>query len=165
MRTKASIKGHPIHPMLVTFPIALFITSLVADGAYLYSGEVFWYDFAWWTMAFGILGALLAAVPGLVDYRTAASRRAETRRIGLAHMIINLSVVGLYVINLALRWNYNAAVGVSLGMVMTLSGLAVLALGVSGWLGGSMVYKHRVGVTEDGVRITRIEEERARTRQ
>lgn len=165
MRTKASIGGHPLHPMLVTFPIALFIVSLVADFVYVAVGQVFWYDLAWWTMAFGIGGALLAAVPGMVDYFGTARRYARPRKLGLMHMAINLSVVALYVVNLLLRADYNAATGTTFGMAVTISAVAVLALGVSGWLGGSMVYKHRVGVSDEAVSITMAEAETEKSRR
>jgi uncharacterized membrane protein len=137
MKTPASIAGHPIHPMLVAIPIGLWIFSLVCDLAPLFgaSGEP-WATVAVYTMAGGIAGALLAAVPGLIDLLSLPS---PIRRTALLHMAINLGVVALYAANLWLRLDGT-----------TLVWLSVLGIGllvVSGWLGGKMVYEHGVAVT------------------
>jgi uncharacterized membrane protein len=136
MKTPASIAGHPIHPMLVAIPIGLWIFSLVCDLAHLSgaAGES-WGIVALYTMAGGIAGALLAAVPGFIDM---LSLGGAIKRTALVHMGINLTVVALYAVNFWLR----------LGGT-TLVWLSVLGLGllvVSGWLGGKMVYEHGVGV-------------------
>ena len=136
MKTPASIAGHPIHPMLVAIPIGLWIFSLVCDLVHL-SGALGanWDIVAMYTLAGGIAGALLAAVPGFIDM---LSLSGPIRRTALVHMSINLTVVALYTVNFWLR------VGGS-----TLVWLSVLGLGllvVSGWLGGKMVFEHGVGV-------------------
>lgn len=163
MKSKASIKGHPVHPMLVTLPIGLLTASLVADFVYLARGETFWYDFAWWTMAGGIAGALLAAVPGLIDYFGVVRKSAIARATGRMHMLINLTVVAVYAVNLYLRSGQAALGGGRLGTVVTLSVLSMLTLGFSGWLGGRLVYRYGVGVDREQMRVTMLEEERVRT--
>lgn len=154
MRSKASIKGHPIHPMLIPIPIGLLVGSLVADLVYMADGSIFWYDMAWWTMAFGVIAALVAAVPGLIDYNATVKHDRKAKAVGLAHMIINLSVVGLYVLNLALRYDRLAADGPMLGATLALSILAILALSASGWLGGELVYRFGVGMGRAEPRVT-----------
>lgn len=154
MRSKASIKGHPIHPMLIPIPIGLLVGSLVADLIYMADGSLFWYDMAWWAMAFGVVGALVAAIPGLIDYNAVVKRDRKARAIGLAHMIINLSVVGLYLLNLALRYNHLAASGPMFGATLALSVIAILALSASGWLGGELVYRFGVGMGGGEPRVT-----------
>jgi uncharacterized membrane protein len=121
------------------FPIALWVFSLISDLVYALGGPAVWSDLAFYTMAGGLVGALLAAVPGLLDYRTL--REPGTRRLGGAHMAINLVVVALYALNLWLRTGLPDLSLLPLG----LSVLGVVLLLVSGWLGGEMVYGHGVG--------------------
>jgi uncharacterized membrane protein len=145
MKTPASIYGHPIHPMIVPIPIGLFLFSYIADLAvrFQWTGGA-WADVALYCMGGGIAGALAAALFGLIDLLSMHERRVK--RIGIAHMLINLGVVGLYVVNLLLRWQP----GASDGTPFVLSTIAIVALLVSGWLGGHMVYLHGIGVGEPG---------------
>jgi len=133
-KSTAQIAGHPIHPMLVTIPIGLWVFSFVSDLVFVGGGRPIWHDLAFYTMAGGILGALAAAVPGMIDLFS--MRDAQTKRIGFVHMAINLTVVLLFALNLG--WRTNADPHAS-GPVW-LSFVAILLLGISGWLGGEMVY-------------------------
>jgi uncharacterized membrane protein len=142
MITPASIREHPIHPMLIVFPIALWISSLVCDIAYhAGSQNEFWKSAAFYSMAGGVFGALLAAVPGFIDYLSITDRR--TKNIATTHLTLNLVVVALFLFNLGLRYNA-ARPGEMFPVVLSIVGIAVL--GVSGWLGGSLVYVHHLGV-------------------
>ena len=142
MRTPASIAGHPIHPMLVPIPIGLWIFSLVADLVHAGgSANPAWTTVALYTMAGGIVGALAAALFGLVDL---LSLPEGPRSTGIKHMTINLVVVVLYVVNLWLRW----ASPENPGRLVWLSAAAIVLLVVSGWLGGKMVYQHGVAVDD-----------------
>lgn len=140
MHTPAQVAKHPIHPMLVPIPIGLWIFSLICDLVHAagWGGEI-WRTVAFYTLAGGIVGALVAAVPGVIDL---LSLRAALRRIALIHMAINLTVVVLYGINLGWRWG-DPALGSG---PVWLAAFSVALLGVSGWLGGKMVYVHGVGV-------------------
>jgi uncharacterized membrane protein len=141
MHTPASIKGHPLHPMLVALPIGLWTFSLIADLIYHWGfGGPTWGVVAYYTVAAGIVGALLAAVPGLIDLLSITDPRA--RRTGIAHMVINLVVVGLYVWNFLLR----RAEGAGTVHGIALSVVAIALLCVSGWLGGEMVYVYGIAV-------------------
>ena len=141
MRTPASIAGHPIHPMLVPLPIGLWIFSLVCDliaaGG---NSNPAWHTVALYTMGGGIVGALLAAVFGLIDL---LSLPPGPRRTALIHMGINLVVVALYLINFGMRYSDPAKGGITLGLSIVAIGLLV----ISGWLGGKMVYEHGIGVS------------------
>ena len=142
MRTPASIAGHPIHPMLVSIPIGLWIFSFACDLTFvLGAGVSLWFTLSFWTMIGGIAGAILAAIPGAIDM---LSLKGATRKIALTHMGINLTVVLLYAVNLGMRINGETVAGLPLGL--SIVGISMLA--VSGWLGGHMVYVHRVGVNE-----------------
>lgn len=138
MRTPARIAKHPIHPMLVAIPIGLWLFSLVCDLAFRFgSGNPNWELVANYTLIAGIVGALVAAVPGFIDM---LSLPWSVRRVALIHMAINLTVVALYIVNAWVRRR-----GVSDGAIW-LSVVSVALLGVSGWLGGKLVYVHGVAV-------------------
>ena len=140
MRTPASIAGHPIHPMLVPIPIGLWVFSLVCDLIHAGgSTNPAWTTVALYTIGGGIVGALLAAVPGLIDL---LSLPPGPRRTALVHMAINLTVVALFAINLWLRLEAPESPG---GLIW-LSVLAIGLLVISGWLGGKMVYELGIAV-------------------
>jgi uncharacterized membrane protein len=138
MHTPASIAKHPIHPMLVTVPIGLWVFSLICDLFRVFGGSnPNWEVVAWYSMIGGIIGALIAAIPGFIDM---LSLSPNVKRVALVHMTINLTVVALFVVNAWMRRG-----GVTDGMVW-LSVFSIILLAVSGWLGGKMVYVHGVAV-------------------
>ena len=140
MKTPASIAGHPIHPMLVPIAIGCFLFSFASDLLCLATGDTqLWPTLAYYTMVGGILGALAAAVPGLIDL---LSLSGYTKSVAIKHMSINLLVVAIYVVNAWMRHGNPQ----SLKVPMILSLVTVLMLLVSGWLGGKMVYEAGVGV-------------------
>src|SRR5215831_10421425 len=143
MNTPASVRQHPIHAMLVVFLIAFWIASLVADIIY-HAGphNQFWQAVAFYSMAGGIIGALLAAVPGFIDYLSLTD--PGMKKIATTHLALNLIVVVLFIFNLGLR--YNASTGTEMFEIV-LSIIAIAVLAASGWLGGRLVYEHRVGVS------------------
>jgi len=142
MRTPANVAGHPIHPMLVTLPIGLWVFSFVCDLFFVFGGGApDWRVVALYTMGGGIVGALVAAIPGLIDL---FSLTAELRKTALVHMAINLSIVAIYIVNFWLRLQAPGATG-----LVWLSALTVAMLLVSGWLGGKMVYLSGVAVSAD----------------
>jgi len=141
MASRASVLKHPIHPMLVPFPIGLWIFSLVSDIIYgLGWGGPIWNDMAFYTMAGGIVGGLAAAVPGLVDYWSMSD--PEPKKIAKMHMILNVTIVGIFIVNLWLR----TTLAPDARLPLILSFLGVILLGLSGWLGGELVYVHGVAV-------------------
>jgi uncharacterized membrane protein len=141
MKSRAGIAGHPIHAMLVPFPIALWIFSLASDFIYLFGfGGPVWKDIAFYTMVAGVGGALAAAVPGYLDYRTITE--PLTAKIAERHMLINLSLVLLFSINVFMR----LSTGPHAVAPVVLSVVGVAGLAISGWLGGELVYVRGVGV-------------------
>ena len=141
MKSHASIAGHPIHSMLVPFPIALWIFSLASDLIFLFGfGGHGWKDVALYTMIGGIIGGLAAAIPGYVDYRSLTD--PVTVRLAQMHMVINVGLVLLFTVNAGLRIMY----GPEALLPVVLSLLGVGALAVSGWLGGELVYVQGVAV-------------------
>lgn len=143
MASPASIAKHPIHPMLIVFPIGLWVFSFVCDVVFFMGwGGLVWSEVAFYTMAGGVVGALLAAIPGLIDFLSIPSSQQPMKRLGWYHLIINLSVVVLYALNL--WWRVGSAPGA--GGPMALGLLGVVLLAISGWFGGSMVYEHGMAV-------------------
>ena len=139
MRTPASLKGHPIHAMLVPLPIGLWIFALVADVMTHLGRGPGWRIAAFYALGAGVVGALLAAVPGLVDLLSLP--KGKTRRVGVIHMSLNLAAVALFGANFLMRMGNADHSG---RLLFTALGVAVIA--ASGWLGGVMVYEDGVGV-------------------
>lgn len=151
MRTPAQIAGHPIHPMLVTIPIGLWIFSLVCDFAAIRSGApAAWASASLYAMIGGILGALAAAVPGLIDLLSL--RRTPILSTAVKHMALNLTIVVLYVINAWMRLDATTAAPAGAPLILSLIAIAMLL--VSGWLGGKMVYEAGVGVHAEDMGLT-----------
>ena len=142
MASPASIKKHPVHPMLVAFPIGLWVFALVCDVASAAGGNNVWQTVAIYCIAAGIVGALIAAVPGLIDYFSIDE--AAMKRIANMHLTVNLGAVIIFSINLWLRFRLPAQSYLPLAMSI----VGVLAIGVGGWLGGEMVYVKGMAVEE-----------------
>jgi len=140
-KSTASIGGHPIHPMLIPFPIAFLVGALLTDIAYVKSGSPAWAISSTWLIAAGIVTALLAAVFGFIDFF--GERRIRNLKVAWMHMIGNLVAVVVSVGNFLVHRGDGATVS-STGL--TLSIVVVLILLFTGWLGGHMVYRHGVAV-------------------
>lgn len=158
MRSKASIGGHPLHTVMVTIPIGMFTAALASDIAYQVSGQIFWYEVAWWALLAGMVSALAAAVPGLIDY-FAVARHTPARATAIAHLIINVTVVAVYTLSLWLRRDYGALEGTAWALAFGLEAVSFAALGASGWLGGEMVYRFGLGMNRDAMRISMFQED------
>lgn len=140
--TSARVGKHPIHPMLVVLPLGLWVTALVFDILYAATGRPSMRIAAFWNVGAGVIGALLAAIPGFVDWLSLTGRAA---RIGTYHMLINLGAVALFAVN----WFVRTRVAGDSPWPLVLSIVGVIGVAVSGWIGGELVYVHRVGVEED----------------
>lgn len=142
-RSTAQIGGHPIHPMLIPFPIVCFLGTFVADVMLTLNGSPWWAVASNWLLGFGLGMAVLAALAGLTDFL--GDRHVRSMPIAVKHMIANVTAVVLEAVNLALRLNDPEFI-TSAGIYI--SGLVVLILVYSGWLGGEMVFRHGVGVRD-----------------
>ena len=156
MASPASIKKHPIHPMLVALPIGLWIFALVCDVVRAAGGAANWGSVAMYCVAAGIVGALLAAVPGLIDYLSIDE--SEMKRIATLHLAVNLGAVVIFAINLWLRFR----LPVESNVPLALSVIGVLAIGLGGWLGGEMVYVKGMGVEAVEKLAKKVEEPQRR---
>ncbi|MGO4523577.1 DUF2231 domain-containing protein [Microvirga sp. 2MCAF35] len=140
--SKASIAGHPIHPMLVPFPIVCFTGALVTDIVYWQTADIMWSNFSAWLLTVGLIMGGLAALAGLVDFLSSRSIRAQAP--AWPHLLGNVLVLGLSLLNAFVHSRDAWTSVVPTGLV--LSAVVVLLICVTGWLGWSMVYRHRVGV-------------------
>jgi uncharacterized membrane protein len=140
MSTRASVYRHPIHPMLIVFPLGLWVFSVICYLIYLLSSVPIWHTVTLYAMGGGIIGGVLAAIPGAVDFLTLPKSRVQT--IALSHMISNVVALTIFIIAFTL-----AAFGREQSVVpFVLSVFGLLAVGTGGWLGGALVYEHGVGV-------------------
>lgn len=145
VESTAAIAGHPLHHMLIVFPVAALIGAFATDIAFTYSTNAFWAQASYWLLIAGIVTAVVAAIPGLIDFVTID--RVRNLWISWTHMIANLVVVGIALVNIGVRLDDPAA-GIQ-GWGLWLSGLQTLLLLFSGWLGGEMAYRYRIGAIQD----------------
>lgn len=140
--------GHPFHPILVTIPIGTWVASLIFDIIGLVSDDPEPYiRGAWVLIVIGLIGAVVAAIWGFLDYLQ-LGKGTQARRTATIHMAINLGIVVLFIINLLVRLSAREDDEVSIwGLILTIVGLA--ALGVSGWLGGKLAYHYGVRVADE----------------
>ena len=136
--------GHLIQPMLIVFPLGLLATARAFDIVGLSTGDTSWYGISYWMIAAGIIGGLLAAVFGLMDWVGIPSG-TRAKAIGLWHGGANVVVVLLFIVSWFLRRPNPQAPG-SLALALSFFGVG-LAL-VSGWLGGELVERLGVGIHE-----------------
>jgi len=143
MPSTASFKDHPLHPILIPLPIGLWIFSLITDLIFKFGwGGPVWNDVAFYTLAGGIVGALIAALPGFIDLTDLENPKTKT--IAIWHMTINLLAVLLYCVNFWLRMH--RAPGDNLPIVLSVIGIVLIT--ISGWLGGELVYVRGVAVKQ-----------------
>jgi uncharacterized membrane protein len=135
--------GHPVHPMLVVFPVGLFATAVVFDILYLSSGNPVFPTVSYYMIAAGILGGLLAAIFGFIDW-LGLPANSRAKRIGGFHGLGNFVIVVLFTVSWLLRRADPNFVPASLALLLSFVGIA-LAL-VTAWLGGEMVFRLGVGV-------------------
>jgi len=137
----AAIYSHPLHPMLVTFPIAFLIGALASDLAFWWSGDPFWARASFWLIAGGLVGGTAAALAGMTDFLTIPKIREMTR--GWGHFLAAVVVISFASANFMLRWE-DPATGV-LPWGVLISAITAVMLAVTGYLGGKLVFHELVG--------------------
>lgn len=151
MASPASIGGHPVHPMLIPFPIGLWVFSLIADLIYLWRGNPVWWNYiAFYTLLGGIIGAAVAAVPGFIDWLSLKDPKVV--KVANWHARLNVIALLIYASSFYLRTTSGAKlVSGSYTIPIALSVLGVILISISGYLGGEMVFKHGVAVDQQSV--------------
>lgn len=144
MESRVKVAGHPVHPMLIVFPLGLLSVAVVFDIIYLVNQVSLWTQAAYYMIGAGVIGGLAAAVPGTIDW-WAIPRGTRAKRVGLIHGVGNVIVVALFVVSWLLR-RPNPAAPPTEAIVAALLGV-ILAM-VTAWLGGELVGRLGVGVDE-----------------
>jgi nitrite reductase/ring-hydroxylating ferredoxin subunit/uncharacterized membrane protein len=143
MRSKAHFKGHPLHPMLIAFPIAFLYGGLVADAV----GRAGGWPSVWTTGAYlsvaAVVSGLVAGVPGLIDYLSVVPPRSSGKRRATWHMVVNVSALACF----ALGWVFRDMDTLLPGwgtLLLEAAGVGLVTWG--GWMGGILVYRNQIGV-------------------
>jgi uncharacterized membrane protein/nitrite reductase/ring-hydroxylating ferredoxin subunit len=142
MKSRASIKSHPIHPILVSFPIAFFFGSFVFDVlGWLREDPDLW-NVGWMMNIAGVIGGLLAAIPGIIDYINTIPPDSSAKQRAKSHAITNTFNILLFagVAYYRYGWLENES------LVLTAEAIGVVTLSIAGWLGGTLVYRNQIGV-------------------
>lgn len=147
MRSKARLARHPMHPMLVMLPAALFPILLLADVLLWWTGDATFWRAGFWMAALGVLGTLAAMVPGIIDM-SAIPDGTKAHRTGLWHAIVGTAILLAYAAATWIRWSAGDDTG-TFGLAAGVDALGLLLVTVQGWLGGELVYRHHVGVLTD----------------
>jgi uncharacterized membrane protein len=148
MESRVKLAGHPVHQMLIVFPLGLLATAVVFDVIYLVTGNALWTQAAFYMIGAGVITGLAAAVPGVVDW-LAIPRATRAKRIGLIHGVGNVIVVALFALSWYLRRDQPAAPPTGAVVAGLLgAGLSVL----TAWLCGELVNRLGVGV-DDGAHL------------
>ena len=137
-----AVAGHPLHPAIITLPIGLLVSAPVTDIAYWFLGDVFWARASFWLIVGGLVTGLVAAITGLLDFIRIGRVRKHTA--GWAHMYANVTALVVTAINLGLRVGDPVENLLFTGLVLSV--IVATLLGISGWYGGELVYRHKIAV-------------------
>ncbi|MEH1941248.1 MAG: DUF2231 domain-containing protein [Nostoc sp.] len=143
-----AIAGHPLHPLSVIFPIAFLAAALGSDVGYWLTSDFFWARASLWLIGLGLGGGVLAAAIGLSDFMKI--ERVRKRTAGWAHLILNVAILALSLINFLLRWGDAESRIVPWGLLISL--VVGTLTSVSGWFGAELSYRHKIGVVGAGSR-------------
>jgi uncharacterized membrane protein len=143
VESKVKLLGHPIHPMLIVLPLGLLSAAVIFDVIYLLMGDDVFSSVAFWNIAAGVIGGLLAAVFGAWDWFH-IPKDTRAKRIGLIHGAGNVVVVALFSLSWLLRAGQEGYEPSAFAYVLSFGGLALAAF--TGWLGGELVDRLGVGV-------------------
>lgn len=146
MYSKAKVAGHPVHPMIVAFPVASYTGTLAAFAVYAANGRPFWLNLAIALNVVGVCTAVLAALPGMVDWAFGIPRDSAAKKPGLVHAGLNVAALGLFlasVVSYQGHWN-GPATSATLGLVLSAIGVVLtVAAGFFGWM---LVQDYHVGI-------------------
>ncbi|MEQ9550078.1 MAG: DUF2231 domain-containing protein [Coleofasciculus sp. G3-WIS-01] len=144
--SSVAIFGHPIHPIIVIFPIAFLSGLAGTDIGYWLTHDVFWARASVWLLGVGLLSAIAAAVVGIVDFLRIS--RVRERRAGWVHALLNVAVLVLSGVNFFLRLGNPVTIILPVGLIISL--IVSILLLASGWYGGELMFRHKVGIVGPG---------------
>jgi uncharacterized membrane protein len=162
MYSKIKLFGHPVHPMFVAFPIAFYTATFLCYATYLSVDDPFWLRAALISNAAGVITALLAAVPGILDWWLGIPKDSAAKKRGALHGGLNVGALVFFVINLFVLRGAMANPADAGFSPILLSGLGLILTVVAGWHGYELISKHKVGVdlSPEQERLERSREER-----
>src|SRR6266542_2113921 len=141
MRSNANFKSHPIHPMLIVFPIAFFIGTFIFDILGIVTDHNIYYAVSYYMQLSGIIGGLLAAIPGAVDYFKTVPPNSSGKKRATQHALLNITNLVLFFIAWLLKGN-----NINPYVILILETAGIVLLSIAGWLGGTLVYRNQIGV-------------------
>lgn len=136
-----TIAQHPLHPILIVFPIALLMSAFAADVLYWWTGDKFFARGALWLIGGGVAGGLAAAATGFTDFVLIPYARQQIS--GWSHMLAAVFTVALAIANFLWRWDDPVDAVLPWGLL--LSADTALLLVFTGWLGGNLTFRHLIG--------------------
>jgi len=152
MESRATIAGHPIHPMLIPFPLALWTTAFVVDVVFYFNRHPTLLVISKFLLAAGCIGAVAAAIFGIIDWL--AIPKGEVKRVADWHARLNIIALIVFAASLLLRLGrFSDWVGRRLTIPFLLSLVGVILITISGWLGGELTFRYRVGQTKDATEL------------
>ncbi|WP_253451162.1 DUF2231 domain-containing protein [Halomonas sp. Y3] len=143
IRSRAAVAGHPLHPVMIHFPVAALLALVASDLGYLYTGDPFWARASLWLAGVGAFGGWVASLAGVIDLVTVRG----IRRLVTAWSHAMVAVVMLSLASLNWLWRFLGEALLPWGLALSLATAALIAL--AGFLGGQLVYEHAVGVDLD----------------
>jgi uncharacterized membrane protein len=146
MKSKIRIFGHPVHPMLVSFPIAFYVGAFTSYFAYLMNADPLWFRIGLVANIAGVAMALVAAIPGFIDLFFAIPKRSMARQTGLLHMSFNLLSLALFATAAFINYVKWFDASPLLGPTLLLTGIGVISTATAGFFGWTMVQRHHMGV-------------------
>jgi uncharacterized membrane protein len=146
MYSKVRIAGHPVHPMLVSFPVTLYVVTLISYLIFRSNGDTFWLRAGWNANVAAVVCALVAAVPGFIDWAAGIPRGTQAKTVGLWHMVSNVIALALFAWSAIVMRPELFSLVPHVARGITLSMLGVVFTLIAGYLGWSMVQTHHVGV-------------------
>jgi uncharacterized membrane protein len=143
-RGKLRFFGHPIHPVVTHFPMALLPVSLLGDLLGVWTDASFWWSFSFYNLAIGLLLSIPALITGMIDF-DALPQKGTIERVALRHMTIMITAILMYTGSFFIRFGVEIPSGWRLLSSVSLSLLGLLFLLIGGWFGGQLVYRHAAG--------------------
>jgi uncharacterized membrane protein len=146
MYSKVKVAGHPLHPMLVGFPVTMYTAALVCFAAVQFGADPIWFRIGVYANVAGVITALVAAIPGFIDWAFGVPAGTPAKATGMLHMLANVSALVVFAVNAFLIWDQRFATAPPSGQALAIAAIGVVLTVIAGFLGWAMVQTHHVGV-------------------
>jgi nitrite reductase/ring-hydroxylating ferredoxin subunit/uncharacterized membrane protein len=142
MRSRIHLNGHPLHPILIVFPIAFLLGTVVFDVLAYFQHTYLFFTMGQYLEGLGIIWGLAAAVPGIVDYYSLVPQGSSASKRGAKHGLLNVAMLTIF----GVAFLYRRGTHVSPGLLVIMEGIAAVLLTIAGWHGGTLVHRNQIGV-------------------